>query len=314
MLILCGDTVFRCEGEAGPVEFMARDGSLRVAEGGVESAIATEDGCVVLLSNADGDSIEFFTGIEDPIFSMLILDEDPIEMLLGTEGAHLYHMRGEKVERIETFDALECRKDWYTPWGGPPTVRSMARTSDGWIYADIHVGSIMRSADRGATWEPVTPTFNEDVHRVATCPADDERVYADTARAVFVSYDRGRSWEDRGKDLGNRYGRCITVHPEDPDLILATVSDGPHGDNVHGQLWRSEDAGRNWTHVADPFPANTRDNIDTYHVAFDTAGTAWAVVDDRLYIGRDRANRWELVWTAPEDVDMLACRRPDDGA
>ena len=26
-----------------------------------------------------------------------------------------------------------------------------------WIYADVHVGSIMRSPDHGTTWEPVTP-------------------------------------------------------------------------------------------------------------------------------------------------------------
>jgi len=248
------------------------------------------------------------TDISEPVESLLVLREEPLELLVGTEGAHLFRVDEDGTRRIETFDALPCRDQWHTPWGGPPAVRTLAATPDGWVYADIHVGSIMRSPDRGVTWEPVTPDLDEDVHQVATCPAAPDRVVANTARAVYVSDDRGRSWHHRGHGLGERYGRAIAVHPTDPDLLLATVSDGPHGDNVHGQLYRSEDGGGHWEHVAGEFPASAYANIDTHHVAFSADGAAWALVGCTLYCGQERASQWWKFWEAPEPLTMLASR------
>ncbi|MFO7957881.1 MAG: hypothetical protein R6X33_12370 [Candidatus Brocadiia bacterium] len=309
MLIATEDVVYGMDeaGEHEPQPVYHRGHVRRVEQGQNEIVVAREDNLIIVLRGSRSNRIE--TGIEGSIHSLLLLEEDPLHLLIGTEPPHVYRLREESVERIESFDELECREDWYTPWGGPAAVRSMARTDDGWAYADIHVGSIMRSPDEGATWEPVTPELHVDVHQVATCPADDDRVYAQTADAFWISYDRGDSWTHRAEDLDERYGRCVTVHPEDPDLVLCTVSDGPHGDNVHGQLYRSEDAGRNWSHVADGFPGSTVDNIDTFHVEFSPHGQAWAAVGHTLYVGRNRAREWEPFWDAPEPITMLSCHR-----
>ncbi len=282
----------------------------RVAEGRHVNIVALDDNTVLVLRN--GVQRRYEHAVTGSIHSLLILREEPLDLLIGTEPPHLYRLAGEMTaaERIGSFDKLDVRDEWYTPWGGPAAVRSMARTGDGWVYADIHVGSIMRSADLGNSWEPVTPTLHVDVHQVATCPADDERVYAETADAFWISEDRGESWAHRADDLHQRYGRSVTVHPDEPELVLATVSDGPHGDNVHGELYRSEDAGRQWTHIADGFPASTRNNIDTFHVAFCPNGTAWGIVGNDVFVGRERALRWQHFWTAPEPLQMLSCRRP----
>ena len=174
------------------------------------------------------------------------------------------------------------------------------------VYADIHVGSIMRSADRGGTWNPVTPDLHQDVHQVAVCPAAPERVYANTADAVFVSGDRGGSWEHRSGGLPSRYGRAVAVHPSDPDCLLASVSRGPRAEGT-GKLFRSDDAGRSWTHVRDGFPVVARDNVDTFHVAFDAAGAAWAAVEEKLYRSGDRGRSWEAVWSASSDIRAVSC-------
>jgi photosystem II stability/assembly factor-like uncharacterized protein len=266
--------------------------------------IATEDNQLHALSAAGSRSIGEPVGRR--VDCLLILREDPIEVLAGTLDARLFRVTDAGAERIETFDALEVRREWRTPWGGPPSVRSLAAEPTGWVYADIHVGSIMRSPDAGESWQPVTPQLHEDVHQVNTTPAGGGRVYANTAEAVYLSDDNGQSWTDRGEGLDDRYGRCITVSPGDADLVLATVSDGPHGDNVHGQLYRSEDAGRTWTHICEGFPGSTPENINTYHVAFETDEIAWALAGDVLHAGTRRGWDWTSVVRCPEEPIMIA--------
>jgi hypothetical protein len=312
MLVATDDLVYTLDGtgrQKAPTLIFEEGGVRRVEQGSIWDVIALEDGGVVALGG--GTERRIHTGIEDTVHSLLLLSEDPLVLLIGTEPPHVYRLaaEGDAARRVRSFDELDCRGDWYTPWGGPAAVRSMARTGDGWLYADIHVGSIMRSPDRGETWEPVTPELHVDVHRVATCRADEERVYAQTADGFWISYDRGDSWEHRAGDLGERYGRCVVVHPDEADVALSTVSDGPHGDDVHGQLYRTEDAGRTWTHVADGFPDSTKANIDTFHVGFARGDTAWAIVEETLYVGRERAASWAPFWQARTPIKMLACRR-----
>ncbi|MAE63504.1 MAG: hypothetical protein CMJ18_04470 [Phycisphaeraceae bacterium] len=250
----------------------------------------------------------FDLDLDERITALLITDLMPLRALIGTEGAHLYEFDEDSgtARRVVPFDELTCRRDWHTPWGGPPAIRSLAASSDGrTVYADIHVGSIMRSEDAGRTWEPVNPSLHEDVHQVATCPAAPATVYANTANAVYVSEDRGRSWAHRANGLHARYGRAIAVHPNDPACLLASVSNGPRGGD--GRLYRSDNSGRHWTHVVDGFPASCERNIDTSQISYDLQGRAWAAVDDMLIVSDDRAQNWTTAWTVHEPITLITC-------
>ncbi len=265
---------------------------------GQAAIAALSDGNLLVLSEDRERRIP--TDIEDPIASLLLVREDPLTILIGTdEGAYVYRLVGEEgpAERVISFDELECRKDWYTPWGGPPAVRTFAKTQDGYCYADIHVGSIMRSADEGITWEPVTPELHKDVHQVATCSADDNYVFANTANGVYVSKNRGNSWVNHLDGLPVRYGTAIAVHPSEPDLLIAAVQNGPRG----GGAWlcRSENGGKTWTQLNDHLTEST-DRIRTGSIAFTSNGTAWAAIGKTLYIGQNRATDWHPFWTHPE--------------
>jgi hypothetical protein len=271
------------------------------------AAIALADGRIAIVES--GGTTFVSSSVQEPIASVLCLRQesngDPMTLILGTDdGARLYRLVGDcPAVRVASFDDLPCRPSWHTPWGGPPAVRSLAQSADGWIYADVHVGSIMRSPDAGTSWEPVTPSLNEDVHEVVTCPADVERVYSNTANGVYISLDRGDSWCHRSDGLSARYGRAIAVDPHDPDHLLATVSDGPHAGN--GKLYRSDDSGRSWAHVSNGFPETTEDNRDTAHVAITSSGSAWAAVGDVLYEGSERTSKWHFSWRAPGSIRQI---------
>ncbi len=71
---------------------------------------------------------QFEFEVENSIACVLILSEDPLRLLIGTEEAHLYDFteQSPKTRRVGAFDQLACRTEWHTPWGGPPAVRSLA--------------------------------------------------------------------------------------------------------------------------------------------------------------------------------------------
>ena len=261
-------------------------------------AVALSDGTLLLLSKDEEKRIP--TGIEDPIASLLLIGENPLTLLIGTDqGAYVYRLVGEEgpAERVEMFDKLACREEWYTPWGGPPSVWNFAKTQDGYCYADVHVGSVMRSHDEGISWEPVTPELHKDVHHVTTCPAEDNNVYANTANGVYVSNDRGKSWTHRIEGLPKRYGVAIAVHPTDPDLLLAAVQSGPGGGEAY--LCHSENGGKSWQTMNDHLGVSIS-RIVPNSVKFTSDGTAWVAIKNTLYIGENRAADWNAFWTAPD--------------
>lgn len=308
MLIATKSAVYLLDGDGNEKPDLLLDGLdvRRVIEGEKRNVVALADGNIILL---DGDEIRrLHTNIEDRIDSLCIIKEKPLDLLIGTTPPFLYRFGEEdQAARIKSFDELKVRNKWYTPWGGPAAVRSLASTKDGWIYADIHVGSIMRSPDHGNTWEPVTPTLHKDVHQVSTTPASKKSVYANTYLSVYISYDRGNTWEHRSKNLNNRYGRGIAIHPEDPNTILCGVSDGPRGTHVHGQLYHTDDAGFNWTHVNKGFPESTRKNIDTFHIAYSENDLAWVSNEETLYMSRDRGKTWSTHWKAVDEILIISC-------
>jgi hypothetical protein len=280
----------------------------RVEEGNEVDIVSLSNGKLLLFRDEKQKKIE--TGIKDRIDSLCVIEENPLILLVGCTPPNLYRVKErEGTEKVKTFNELTVRDQWYTPWGGPPAVRSMAKTNDGWVYADIHVGSIMRSPDKGKTWEPVNPSLHKDVHEVTTTPNSNNKVYANTYLSVYISDDKGQSWEHRSKGLNNRYGRGIAVNLKDPKILLCGVSDGPTGANVHGQLYYTENAGKNWSHVTEGFPKSTNNNIDTFHIAYSSGKTAWVTDNNNLYRSTNKGKTWQLFWEAPEDILMISTNK-----
>ncbi len=143
-------------------------------------------------------------------------------ILVGTSEAHLFALRDGVLEPVHSFEQAEGRDTWFTPWGGPPDVRSMSADPNGTLYVNVHVGGILRSEDGGKSWHP-TIDVQADVHQVL-CDPDSGLVLAATARGLAVSADGGRTWQFQTEGLHGNYLRAVAVVGE---TVLDTASTGP---------------------------------------------------------------------------------------
>jgi hypothetical protein len=124
---------------------------------------------------------------------------------------------------LSGFDDVAGRDAWH-PVGSPLHVRSLSATADGAaLLANVHVGGILRSSDRGASWHP-TIDVDADVHEVRAHPDVAAVVTAAAAVGLCVSRDGGREWDVVVDGLHATYARAVAF---DGDDVLVSASEGP---------------------------------------------------------------------------------------
>jgi hypothetical protein len=219
-------------------------------------------------------------------------------VVLGTSEAHLYRVAGRGLERVGSFEKAEGRDEWFTPWGGPPDIRSITEDGDT-VYVNVHVGGILRSADHGESWEP-TIEIGSDIHRVTTGHG---RVYAAGASGLHVSRDRGSSWTSSDEGLHASYCRSIAVCG---DSILLSASTGPRGGR--SAVYRGGVEGRSFEQCTQGLPRWFTQNIDSYCLDALPNGklAAFGTGDGRLFVSTDRGESWsQLASGLPEVLRVL---------
>ena len=216
--------------------------------------------------------------------------------LVGTSEAHLYTVEDDGVRLAEPFEQVKDRDRWYTPWGGPPDVRSLTEDFDV-VMANVHVGGIVRTLDEGASWEP-TIEIDADVHRVW---ARDGLVSAATAWGLAQSTDRGDTWQFRDEGLHASYCRAAAPCGE---AVLVSASNGPRGGR--SALYRGAKAAGPLERCREGLPEWFDDNIDTYLVAAseDDDAVAFGMRDGRIFLSHDTGATWDLVAT---DLPAVQC-------
>jgi hypothetical protein len=203
------------EGLVEPSAGVTIEGATRV----FGDAVLGADGRVLWWSAGDGWT-ELARGTD-----LLCAVDAPGGLLIGTEGAHLVQVGASGLTRLDGFEVTPGRDEWYTPWGGPPDVRSLARTDDNVLLAGVHVGGIPRSDDGGRTWLP-TIDIEADVHQVRALLGRPEIVVAAAAVGYCRSDDGGMTWRVMAEGLHATYCRAIAVTP---DAVIVSASEGPRG-------------------------------------------------------------------------------------
>ena len=184
------------------------------------------------------------------------------KVLVGTSDAHLLQIAEGSIKFINSFDDAPGRDEWYTPWGGPPDVRSLAVGTRGELYANVHVGGILRSKDSGQEWQP-TIDLHSDVHQVLTVPNRPGLVLAAVAQGLAISKDGGDSWSFDRANLHATYSRAVAVCGE---TVLMSTSFGPSGGKA-AVYRRSLDQPGTFEKCVPGLPQWFSDNINTGSLA-----------------------------------------------
>ncbi len=265
-LFLVNGHVERAGLEGRDVTALSADGTWALAEG--RSILRANDGEWAMVASLHGDRVGR---------CLLPVGDQP---LVGTSEAGLF--RGS--DPVTSFETVEGRDAWYTPWGGPPDTRSLSAGTDGAVYANVHVGGIPRSDDGGATWIP-TIDVDADVHQVLAHPTEARHVLAATAYGLAESHDGGRTWLTRADGLHGRYLRAVAVAGE---WVMVTASEGHRG--RHAAIYRTPYAGGAFERV--PQVPDFTDNVDTFWLAADGDRAAFAGPDGSLWSSEDAGASW----------------------
>jgi photosystem II stability/assembly factor-like uncharacterized protein len=209
---------------------------------------------------------------------------------VGTDDAHLLSVTADQVQSLDSFEEAPGRENWFTPWGGPPDVRSLAQGPNE-VYVNVHVGGILRSRDEGHSWSP-TIDLRSDVHEVIASRVDgDDMVFAAAAVGLATSADAGESWEIDAENLHSPYARAVAV---DGDILFMSACTGPRGGRAAIYRRRVDSPGT-FRKVDNGLPEWFPQNIDTGTLDAHGGSVAFGTSDGRVYFSGDAGDSWESI-------------------
>ena len=221
-------------------------------------------------------------------------------LLIGTSEAHLYRAEAAELVPIDGFAGAAGRDEWHTPWGGPPDTRSLARDAGGSIYANVHVGGVLRSADSEG-WEP-TMDIGADVHQVNAHPTLAACVLVASARGLGLSFDGATSWEFTRDGLHSAYARAVAAADE---TLYISASAGPSGGRA--ALYRRTLRGSTrLERCRSGLPEWFEGNIDTGCLVASGAEVALGTAGGEVHASRDAGATWSQAASDLPSIRALA--------
>jgi len=219
------------------------------------------------------------------------------ETFIGTDtNAGLMRLVDGRLETVTSFDHVHDRENWYAGTAivdgkvvGPPLgVRSMSAANDGSVlFANVHVGGIPRSTDRGVSWHP-TIDIESDVHQVACSSSQSNVVAAATAVGLCMSHDAGESWVIETNGLHEPH--CLAV-AFIGDEVFVSASEDPF--SKRGAVYRRPlDGSGPLVPVGGGLPRWTSGVVDT--ACMTASGTNAAIIDQagHVYVSSDTGRTW----------------------
>lgn len=132
----------------------------------------------------------------------------------------------------------------------------------GTLYVAFGSGGLWKSTNNGMSWKPIfenRPSLG--IGDIALAPSNPEIIYVGTGESlkkarnftmpgtgIYRSDDGGNSWNHLGLNDCWHIGE-ISVHPENPDIVLVAVQGHFWSSNANRGIFRTQDGGKTWEHV-----------------------------------------------------------------
>jgi photosystem II stability/assembly factor-like uncharacterized protein len=209
--------------------------------------------------------------LDGEVWSVAVDPNDEDVIYAGTQPIHLYRSE----DRGKTWEDLtgvldfpeEVTFNWWFPQ--PPHLGHVynifihpddSRT----IYLCLEHGGIVRSFDRGATWEDVSEGLDyPDMHAIRALPGSRTRYFTSAARGFFASDDPAKGWTRSQNGCTRNYFHSFIFlappKPEQTPTMLVATADGSPGywdrpEEARGAIFRSADAAQTWHRVGEGLP------------------------------------------------------------
>jgi len=225
---------------------------------------------------------------EPGVFSLAVSAADGA-VYAGTEPSALYRSddKGGRWRELPALLELPSRPTWSfppRPWTSHVRWIAPSPHDAGLLLVGIELGGLMRSADRGATWEDHRPGAQRDVHSLAWHPSVEGRAYEAGGGGAAWSNDNGETWHPADEGRDRHYTWSVAVDPDDPELWYVSAGTGPFaahgGRDPQARIYRRRDGG--WRALAgglpEPIPAMPY---------------ALVAADGRLFAGLADGEIWE---------------------
>lgn len=286
---------------------VGQGGETWLRDGEITALAPGTDGWWVLVDGRDvirirGEEVEMIASVVGETGRCLV----PVDggALVGTANARLVMARSGLAGFLAPFDDAEGRDGWYTPWGGPPDTRSLALGPGGAVFANVHVGGILRAADPEGVWEP-TIDIDADVHQVVADPDRVGHVVAATALGLAESSDAGRTWRFSTEGLHAPYARAVAL---DGDVLFLSASTGPRGGRA--AVYRREPGQDSFGRCDGGLPEWFGQNIDSHRLAAADGTVVFGTEDGEVFLSEDGGLSWETAAEGLGPVTSAAIEVP----
>ncbi len=248
----------------------------------------------------------------DGVFSLAVSVADGA-VYAGTEPSALYRSSdgGGTWDELDALLQLPSRPTWSfppRPWTSHVRWIAPSPHDADLLLVGIELGGLMRSTDRGETWQDHRPGAQRDVHSLAWHPHALGRAYEAGGGGAAWSDDGGDMWTpaDAGRD--RHYTWSVAVDPDDPDLWYVSASTGPFaahgGRDPQARIYRWRDGA--WSALSgglpNPIPAMPYALVAAEGRLFAGLG------DGAIWESEDRGETWRacLLSAALPELHALA--------
>lgn len=218
-----------------------------------------------VLRSDDRGSTWHPAGMKDHVVKAIAVS--PIEpglLVAGTRPASVFISRDGGHSWMESASFKKVRRwFWFSPAGKPFTAYvqgiGLSPTNPDVMVVGVELGSVVRTADGGKTWQSHRPGALRDCHSIRFHVTNGDWVYegGGTGAGAALSRDAGKTWTQVRQGLDRHYGWAAAADPARPDIWYVSLSPGPmkaHSvGNAQAYIFRST-AGGAWEKLGGGLP------------------------------------------------------------